>query len=287
MKIETTFSRLKQQDTTNYKKNWGKIFGKKSFGIATMDVVESLRDNNNINNGNNDVIPPLKRKKKKRKSVKNVGVNEVNDQQMSFERRRQSIKKKETEDTKKQEAQQLPKESSLMSLLSHPQLFSDWQSHEPRLKWCYLFAFVASIDIMVNIPTLYDACTHASPNNEYLYAEIFACYVTFQVIGSLLLGTWMDRRPITDILLLCSFILTIGNFCYTHGAAKHNGVLLLVGRGLCGWSASVLVIGYAHVTRSSTKRTREERIIWFKFISSVGAIVGPCMYVRITFFFFF
>ena len=48
----------------------------------------------------------------------------------------------------------------------------DFHNKPPLLTFTYIFAFIASIDMMVNIPTLYQACVQAEGDNHiimYLY----------------------------------------------------------------------------------------------------------------------
>ena len=76
--------------------------------------------------------------------------------------------------------------------------------------------------------------------------------------------------------------MAIGNLLYTHGVAKHLGGLLLCGRGLCGVAASILVVGYAHVTRYTKRRKRESRIQSFRFVTASGTIFGPLLGVVVS-----
>ncbi len=148
---------------------------------------------------------------------------------------------------------------------------------------------------MINVPTLYDACKDAS-TSHLLYVWIFTLYTCLQLVGSFVFGIWMDRRPITEILLSSAIVLGTGNVLYTHGVAQKESVLLLLGRGIAGLGSSILVAGFgrsfiptfhsqrerlekaeitrgyprikeppnAHVTRYSEADSRESRVIWHK-----------------------
>lgn len=106
---------------------------------------------------------------------------------------------------------------------AYPNLTSilDWQSKPPLLSFSYLLAFLASIDMMVNVPTLYSACKESS-DIQYMYAYIFMVYVGCQFLSTFIIGAWMDKRAITEILIFLILCLAIGNVLYTAGVHNHQ-----------------------------------------------------------------
>eukprot|EP01083_Nonionella_stella_P287539 978794_1 len=151
----------------------------------------------------------------------------------------------------------------------------DYSDKPPLLIFTYVFAFIASIDMMVNIPTLYGACNEAVGHNSYYYVFILMVYVGSQFISTIIIGAWLDRRPIIEILSFLNICIIVGNIMYTFGVHNKKGVTMLIGRGICGVGSCILVIGYAHVTRYSKLASRESRILYFRFVIAVGTIIGP------------
>merc|ERR1719474_2297713 len=150
----------------------------------------------------------------------------------------------------------------------------DFQNKPPLLLLTYIFAFVASLDMMINIPTLYDACKEAT-DNDFYYIYIFISYVGAQFCSTLLIGAWLDRRPIIEILAFLDLCIIAGNTTYTFGVHNRDAEQMLIGRALCGVGSCILVIGYAHVTRYSRMASRESRILYFRFVIALGTIIGP------------
>ena len=148
----------------------------------------------------------------------------------------------------------------------------DFQNKPPMLLFTYIFAFIASIDIMVNIPTLYNACNDAEGDNSYYYVFILLVYVLAQFVTTIIAGAWLDRRPISEILAIMNLCIIIGNIIYTFGVHNKSGITMLIGRGVCGVGSCILVIGYAHVTRYSKLASRESRILYFRFVIAVGTM---------------
>ena len=128
--------------------------------------------------------------------------------------------------------------------------------------------------MMVNIPTLYQACVEAEGDNSYYYVFILVVYVSAQFISTILMGAWLDRRPIVEILTVLNLCIIVGNMLYTFGVHTRSGVEMLIGRGVCGIGSCILVIGYAHVTRYSKMASRESRILYFRFVIALGTMLS-------------
>ena len=78
----------------------------------------------------------------------------------------------------------------------------NFSNYSPNLQWTFAFGFLASIDIMINIPTLYDAVTDLntySGSSTYFYVYIFSVYVGMQLVGTVMIGNWIDRRPMLSL----------------------------------------------------------------------------------------
>ena len=147
----------------------------------------------------------------------------------------------------------------------------DFQNKPPMLQLTYIFAFIASMDMMINIPTLYDACI-AATDTDFYYIYIFVAYVGAQFLSTLLIGAWLDRRPIIEILAFLDLCMIVGNITYTFGVHNQKAAQMMVGRTLCGVGSCILVIGYAHVTRYSRLASRESRILYFRFVIALGTM---------------
>ena len=163
---------------------------------------------------------------------------------------------------------------SVLANQSYPDANSlfDFQNKPPLLLFTYIFAFIASIDCFVNIPTLYAACNEAAGSNSYYYVFILGIYVITQFISTLFIGAWLDRRGIIEILTFLTVCIIIGNIIYTFGVHDKDGMYMLVGRGICGVGSCILVLGYAHVTRYTKLASRESRILYFRFVIALGTM---------------
>eukprot|EP01084_Bolivina_argentea_P277187 473156_1 len=230
---------------------------------AVLADINKLRDNKNV--------VDTKKAKKKRKNAPNPLVVEpialLNNDYQQFDtddgaqKRRKSKKKK-----KKKKRDQTPTsidisddglspndhqmmaqredkirnrhrtEISVLADRAYPDASSlfDFQDKPPLLVFTYVFAFIASIDMMVNIPTLYAACNEADSTNSYYYVFILLGYVGVQFASTWIVGAWLDRRPITEILTFLNFCIIIGNVVYTLGVHNKEGFTMLIGRGICG-----------------------------------------------------
>ena len=59
----------------------------------------------------------------------------------------------------------------------------NFANYSAKLRWTFAFGFVASIDIIVNISTLYDAVGRSS---TYFYIYIFNVYAGIQLVGTVI-----------------------------------------------------------------------------------------------------
>ena len=138
---------------------------------------------------------------------------------------------------------------------------------------------------MMNIPTLYKACMviddNADKNN--LFVWILVVYTIFQTVSSLILSRFINCERIKWILILLCTCLFFGNILYTHGISMKNSIFLLfLGRAICGIAGSILIIGYSHVTLCSNILNRENLIVIFRFITSIGMVFGPLIGLLIS-----
>ena len=118
-----------------------------------------------------------------------------------------------------------------------------------RLLWTFCFGFLCAIDLMVNVPTLYDASTYvfsgfmcvcvcvccvvlcivasnkkqeinktnfffsAASSDENFYAYLFGAYVLMQFFGAFMFGLWLDRRPmLRSYLFIFCFLFLFSYF---------------------------------------------------------------------------
>jgi len=223
--------------------------------------------------------PDYKRRKSKRKKKKKKKAA-ADDNVSTIDVADNSLKDADYARIAEQEQQTRHRNKTQISVLAdraYPDASSlfDFQNKPPLLLFTYIFAFIASIDMMVNIPTLYAACKEAEGSGSYYYVFILLVYVSCQFIATLLIGMWLDRRPIIEILSFLNLCIIIGNITYTFGVHNKQGFTMLIGRGICGVGSCILVIGYAHVTRYSKLASRESRILYFRFVIAVGTIIGP------------
>jgi len=224
----------------------------------------------NLSSNISTLQQPKKKKKKKKKNKNNMPGNYVklNDNNgnnyTSMEYGRSSTNAQILE-------KGLPDYSDFLDLTDKP----------PMLLFTYVLAFISSIDMMVFLPTLYDATKDNNDSGNY-YVYVFMSYIISQFISQFLIGFWEDRRPILEILYFLVICLIIGNVIYASGISKKNSEIMLIGRLICGICGSILIIGYAHVVKYGKFEGRENRILFFKFIVSLGTIFGPLIGVIVS-----
>ena len=101
-------------------------------------------------------------------------------------------------------------------------------------------------------------------------------YVIFQVLAALLIAIFMNYERIKWIVMALSTFLFLGNVLFTHGVSVGDSAFLLfVGRAMCGIAGSILIVGYSQITLCSNLLRRESLIVRFRFITSIGMLIGP------------
>eukprot|EP00484_Ammonia_sp_Unknown_P020486 CAMPEP_0197043822 /NCGR_PEP_ID=MMETSP1384-20130603/20008_1 /TAXON_ID=29189 /ORGANISM="Ammonia sp." /LENGTH=665 /DNA_ID=CAMNT_0042475187 /DNA_START=13 /DNA_END=2010 /DNA_ORIENTATION=+ len=255
-------------------------------GMAPSKQIEDVPDeqqepvspNPDTNDAGNEAAPNLSRRKSKKKKKKKKKTDI--DSEITIDIADDGLQSPDYSKLADEELDHRSRVKTQISMLAdkgYPEASTlfDFQSKPPLLIFTYTFAFIASIDIMINIPTLYNACNAAEGPDTYYYVYILAVYVAAQFLSTIFLGAWLDRRPVIEILAFLNLCIIVGNILYTFGVHNKSGVEMLIGRGVCGVGSCILVIGYAHVTRYSKLASRESRILYLRFVICLGTIIGP------------
>eukprot|EP00485_Elphidium_margaritaceum_P006974 CAMPEP_0202705476 /NCGR_PEP_ID=MMETSP1385-20130828/18013_1 /ASSEMBLY_ACC=CAM_ASM_000861 /TAXON_ID=933848 /ORGANISM="Elphidium margaritaceum" /LENGTH=627 /DNA_ID=CAMNT_0049363707 /DNA_START=27 /DNA_END=1910 /DNA_ORIENTATION=- len=244
------------------------------YDVQSPDSPIESNDTNNNNDGGMGRKSSVKKKKKKKKKTETESLAgiEINEESVPSSEYQRVI----DEQTNSRSLLRANTQISLIADGAYPDAVSlfDFHNKPPLLLFTYIFAFIASIDMMVNLPTLYSAIADNTTDSIY-YVYILLVYVSAQFVSTLLIGAWLDRRPIIEILSFLTVCIIIGNILYTFGVHNKSEIQMLMGRGICGVGSCILVIGYAHVTRYSKLASRESRILYFRFIVALGTIIGP------------
>ena len=113
-------------------------------------------------------------------------------------------------------------------------------------------------------------------DENIIFIWILVSYVIAQTVSAFILSFFINYKRIKWILIMLCTFLFFGNTLYTYGISNASSAFLLfTGRIMSGIAGSILIIGYSQITLCSTLLNRENLIVMFRFITSLGMVIGP------------
>lgn len=136
-------------------------------------------------------------------------------------------------------------------------------------------AFVLSIEYAVVIPSIWLYLRQLDETvGEYVLGLSIGCYGLTAMVMQPVVGLWLDRRFIREVLVFQMWAVLAGNLVYFMSV---NVYMVVLSRFICGVGGTVFLSVSVYIIRTTTEQERSGSFAFLQAGMMGGMVVGPAL----------